>query len=170
MRTPKRIIKIHEINGFKIYCLFQNGESRVIDFTTFFEKKNIKEGHRLFKIKQSVKEFQKVKLIDGTLTWENIQIESKNLNGEKVIYHYDIDPITLYELSELDSNRQINVGMLIKSKRKELGMTQVELATKSGTTKHYISKLENNKIRVELATLIRIIEGGLGKKLRLSII
>jgi hypothetical protein len=35
MQTANRIIKIHKIEGFKVYCLFNNGDSRVIDFTSF---------------------------------------------------------------------------------------------------------------------------------------
>ncbi len=44
-------------------------------------------------------------------------------------------------------------------------MTQSELALKSGTSKHYISRLENNKSDIELLTLKKIVEAGLGKKL-----
>jgi len=58
---------------------------------------------------------------------------------------------------------------LIKQSRNEQGITQEQLASKSGITKHYISKLENNKIGIELSTLKRIIEGGLGKRIKISI-
>jgi len=59
--------------------------------------------------------------------------------------------------------------MIVKQTRFELGLTQEQLASRSGTTKHYISKLENNKIGIELSTLKRIIEGGLGKRIKISI-
>jgi len=49
-------------------------------------------------------------------------------------------------------------------------MTQQELAEKSGTTKNYISRLENNKSDIELMTLQKIVEAGLGRYLRVQII
>jgi hypothetical protein len=29
MRSIKRIVKIHKINGYRVTCLFNNGESRI---------------------------------------------------------------------------------------------------------------------------------------------
>ncbi|MBK6902797.1 MAG: helix-turn-helix transcriptional regulator [Saprospirales bacterium] len=55
------------------------------------------------------------------------------------------------------------IGLMIKQARKEAGLTQEELARKSGTSKHYISRIENNKSDIELLTLIKIVEAGLGK-------
>jgi transcriptional regulator with XRE-family HTH domain len=48
-------------------------------------------------------------------------------------------------------------------------MTQEQLAEKVGTTKSYISKIENNIKEVRLSTLKKIIELGLGENLELSI-
>lgn len=59
---------------------------------------------------------------------------------------------------------------MIRQARKEMGLTQGQLVQKSGTTKHYISRLENNRTGIELATLKRIIEGGLEKHRRISIL
>jgi len=169
MRTVKRIVKIHQVKGFVLYCLFNNGESRVINFEELFKKWKTTRKSLHFPIADSLKEFKKVELIDGTLTWKNIVIEGEDENANKVNYHYDLDPIVLFEESQLDETRQLEIGMLIKQTRNEMGITQEELASKSGTTKHYISKLENNKIGIELSTLKRIIEGGFGKRIKISI-
>ena len=48
-------------------------------------------------------------------------------------------------------------------------MTQQQLADKVGTTKSYISKIENNIKEVRISTLQRIIELGFGGHLELSI-
>ncbi len=48
-------------------------------------------------------------------------------------------------------------------------MTQEELAVKVGTTKSYISKIENNIKEVRLSTLQKIVELGLGGHIDLSI-
>lgn len=61
------------------------------------------------------------------------------------------------------------VGALIHEARIEKGLTQEELARKVGTTKSYISKIENNIKEVRLSTLQKIVQLGLGGKLELSI-
>jgi transcriptional regulator with XRE-family HTH domain len=50
-----------------------------------------------------------------------------------------------------------------------LGLTQQELALMSGTSRTYISRIENDRSDVELGTLRKIIETGLGKTLEISI-
>ena len=42
--------------------------------------------------------------------------------------------------------------------RKELGYTQEQLAEKCGTTKNYISRIENDASDIKLSTLIKIIK------------
>ena len=61
------------------------------------------------------------------------------------------------------------IGIMIQEARLERGLTQEELAEKVGTTKSYISKIENNIKEVRLSTLQRIVETGLGGRLQLSI-
>jgi ribosome-binding protein aMBF1 (putative translation factor) len=61
------------------------------------------------------------------------------------------------------------IGALIHEARVEKGLTQEELAEKVGTTKSYISKIENNVKEVRISTLQRIVELGLGGQLQLSI-
>jgi len=61
------------------------------------------------------------------------------------------------------------LGALLYKARLEKGMTQTELAEKVGTTKSYISKIENNVKEVRLSTLQRIVQLGLGGQLDLSI-
>lgn len=170
MRSVKRIIKIHKIEDYNISVLFNNGESRVIDFKRLFEKWNINKDNPEFSLIKSLDKFKKVTLEEGTLVWTNLPIKIENEFGEIVTLPYDIDPITLYEASETDPSRNVELGLLIKQGRKELGLTQAELANKSGTSKHYISRIENNKSGIEMSTLIKIIEGGLGKRLQIRIV
>lgn len=61
------------------------------------------------------------------------------------------------------------IGALIQEARIEKGMTQEELAIKCGTTKSYISRIENNIKEVRISTLQRIVELGFGGQLKLSI-
>jgi len=61
------------------------------------------------------------------------------------------------------------MGALIHDTRVELGMTQEQLAEKVGTTKSYISKIENNIKEARISTLQKIIELGFGGKLEVNI-
>lgn len=61
------------------------------------------------------------------------------------------------------------LGVMLQELRKEQGMTQEQLAEKCGTTKTYISRIENDASDIRLSTLMRIIRDGLGGHLRLSV-
>ncbi|HLF51019.1 helix-turn-helix transcriptional regulator [Flavobacterium sp.] len=61
------------------------------------------------------------------------------------------------------------ISEMLKELRREAKMTQEQLATKVGTKKSYISRLENGKCDIQLSTLYRIFEFGLGKKINLII-
>jgi ribosome-binding protein aMBF1 (putative translation factor) len=64
---------------------------------------------------------------------------------------------------------QFKLGALIHNTRLEKGLTQQELAEKCGTTKSYISRIENNIKEARLSTLQKIVELGFGGQLHLSI-
>lgn len=59
------------------------------------------------------------------------------------------------------------ISEMLKEARKEANMTQEQLAEKVGTKKSYISRLENGKCDIQLSTLYRIFEFGLGKRINL---
>lgn len=61
------------------------------------------------------------------------------------------------------------IGAFIHNTRIEMGMTQEQLAEKVGTTKSYISKIENNLKEARISTLQKIIELGFGGRLELNV-
>jgi len=61
------------------------------------------------------------------------------------------------------------ISEILREARKEAKMTQEQLAEKVGTKKSYISRLENGKCDIQLSTLYKIFEFGLGKKINLLI-
>lgn len=61
------------------------------------------------------------------------------------------------------------ISEMLKDARKQAGMTQEQLALKMGTKKSYISRLENGKCDIQLSTLYRLFEDGLGKKVTITI-
>ena len=60
------------------------------------------------------------------------------------------------------------ISEILKEARKEANMTQEQLAKKIGTKKSYISRIENGKCDIQLSTLYRIFEFGLGKQVNLT--
>ncbi|NCA85763.1 MAG: XRE family transcriptional regulator [Clostridia bacterium] len=60
-------------------------------------------------------------------------------------------------------------GVMLQELRREHGMTQEQLASKCGTTKTYISRIENNASDIRLSTLMRIIRKGFGRRLNVSV-
>lgn len=61
------------------------------------------------------------------------------------------------------------LGVMLQELRKEKNLTQEQLAQKCGTTKNYISRIENDASDIRLSTLMRIIQKGLGGQLRLTV-
>jgi len=61
------------------------------------------------------------------------------------------------------------IGEIIREERKQANLTQQELAEKIGAKKSYISRIENGHTDIQLSTLYRLIELGLGRKLNLTI-
>lgn len=88
------------------------------------------------------------------------------------------DELLDIKYGKIGSNRRDNfeekaqyfvISEILKAARKEANMTQEELAEKVGTKKSYISRLENGKCDIQLSTLYRIFETGLGKQVSLII-
>jgi DNA-binding XRE family transcriptional regulator len=71
---------------------------------------------------------------------------------------------------ELDRGYEnFKLGTLLYEARMEKGLTQAELAEKVGTSKSYISKIENNIKEVRISTLQKIVQLGLEGQLDFSI-
>ncbi len=99
---------------------------------------------------------------------------SKNLNPKLT----SLDDLINQQFGEIGSNKRdefeegfeaFKIGVMMHELRKELGMTQEQLAVKCGTTKNYISRIENNASDIRLSTLMRIFREGFGRQLKLSI-
>ena len=61
------------------------------------------------------------------------------------------------------------LGVMLTELRHDRGLTQEQLANKCGTTKTYISRIENNASDIRLSTLMRIISQGFGGQLKLNV-
>jgi len=122
LRSIPRILKINSIDSYQVSVLFNNGESRIINFKLLlievFKKQPRKIGYELIEDEEL---FKKIKIIGNTIGWEDIGKELLDENGKKIFYPYDLDPIVLYNNSELDEKRNIIIGLKIKEARIGLG-------------------------------------------------
>ena len=165
-----RILKIKSIKNFSITCIFNNGETRVVDFEEYFSKWKVSKSDPEYKL-LDFNEFRRVKLRNQTLSWSNILIELPGFEGKKSVHPYELSPDILYRESKpvLEKKNRFHFGSIIRNNRIQKGLSQQELASLSGTSKTYISRIENDLIEPEFSTLYKIIEVGLGRKLKVEI-
>lgn len=166
MKNVIHILKINEVKNHKIYCVFNNGEYRYIDVKKLLDSWNLKKEDILNNLydEEILKE---VTIENDTLTWPAITTQKKLSNGMTFDIKLDLDPVVLYSNSEIDEQRDspFQLGRALKAARISSGLTQAELAQRVGTSKSYISKIENSKSDIGYKTLRKIVEIGLNKKL-----
>lgn len=61
------------------------------------------------------------------------------------------------------------IGEIIKEERRLAKMTQEQLAERIGAKKSFVSRIENGQTDIQLSTLFRLLELGLGKKVELNV-
>ena len=164
-----RILKINWINELSISVVFNNGESRIIDFRHVLKKIGIDSDSPAYILFDS-EEFAKVKIEGSTLSWSNVDQYITSRNGKKIKVPFEIGADVLLKYSQPEkSELSLKIGQMIREARLKNGLTQQDLAIRSGTTRTYISRIENDRSDLEIATLRKIIETGLGRKLDISI-
>ena len=89
--------------------------------------------------------------------WEDFLDKEYGKRGTRGREKYDME------------SRAFALGVTIKSIREQKHLTQEQLAAKCGTTKSYISRIENNASDIRLSTLMRILYDGLGARLNFEI-
>ena len=164
-----RILKINWIKGLSISVVFNNGESRIIDFKRIFKRLEI-NNNSPFMILKNADEFAKAELKNNTLSWSNVEQFITDKNGKKVKVPFEIGADVLLKYSKAEvTGITSKIGRLVRDTRIKSGLTQKELAIKSGTSRNYISRIENDRSDIELDTLRKIIETGLGKQLEINV-
>jgi len=99
-------------------------------------------------------------------------MEPKNKNMKTFSRHLDkrygeigTEKRTAFEIKA----KAFAIGELIKEERKQAQLTQEQLADKIGAKKSFISRIENGHSDIQLSTLYKLIEFGLGRKINLTI-
>ena len=164
-RNIPKIIRINEVDvrRKRISVLFNNGTDRIIDFqatiTQLWKSKRSDPEYALL----TASVFSTVQLVDFTLLWEWVEPSGASKQ-------YALGPDTLFNISEPDEQRSFSIGVIFKSARLRAHKTQEEVAASCGTSRTYITRLENGQQDIELMTLKKLIEGGLNKRLKISIV
>lgn len=97
-------------------------------------------------------------------------MKSKNIKTLSDIKDEHFGKIGTKTRDELDEGfEDFRIGFLLQEARLKKGLTQQQLADKVGTSKSYISKIENNVKEARLSTLKKIVELGFGGNVELSI-
>lgn len=154
-------------NIFRIFCCFDEGQ--VIVLFNGFQKKSQKtpkgEIERALKIKtEYFDEKQKQKKMATPKTKnKNITTFDEHLN--KQYGKIGTAKRTEFEIKA----KAFAIGEIIKEERRLASMTQEQLAERTGTKKSFISRIENGHSDIQLSTLYKLLEYGLGRKISLTI-
>ncbi|MBN2280499.1 MAG: helix-turn-helix domain-containing protein [Candidatus Marinimicrobia bacterium] len=164
-----QIVKINWIKDLSISVDFNNGESRIIDFRAILKKLSLTPESPIAML-YATDEFAKVKISNNTLSWSNVEQRIPFRNHSTIRVPFEIGADVLLKCSKKEiSEQDLTIGRLLQKARMANGLTQQDLAVMSGTTRSYISRIENDKSDIEIGTLRRIVESGLGKKLLITI-
>ena len=158
MNTLHTIVEIKQVEPLRITCLWNTGEVRVNDFTSYLQGKN----ERLHGLGDATA-FQAAQVVDGTLHWPSILV-SGLFKGSMTMQPLALDPEVLYNTSQpVGTVLRTVMSYQLRQARLTAGLTQTQLAALSGTTKEYISRIESGKADFQVSTFDRILQQGLGK-------
>ena len=170
--SPKlpRILKAAAARQQQGQCVVSKGGNRRIDCIKPFSKCKVGKKDPEYPLPDS-RVFNKVRVHNQTLAWDNIRLEIPGPDGQPVEVPYEIDPDILYKNSDPlnEPAHRFFFGSVIRQLREASGLSQEELALRSGTSKSYLSRVENDTIEPGLTTLYKIIEIGLGGKLSIEV-
>ncbi len=164
-----KIARVLDIAPFKLTLLWNTSEIRILDFAPLFEVWE-KEGDSKMSALQDFETFNQVTISDaGTLCWPNIPVNF-SFKGKSQTAPLELDALELYCQSTLVRKlAALHIGAMLRAAREQAGLSQADVALKSGTTRNYISRIENDKSDIQLETLQKIIELGIGGEMVLQI-
>jgi DNA-binding XRE family transcriptional regulator len=169
MKPLPKIARIIEVKPFKITLLWNTSEIRELDFAPLFEQWEA-EGDTQMAALRDWETFKQVTLSENrTLCWPNVPV-SFTFKGEAHTNPLELDALELYRQSTLVKKTEtVNVGAMLREAREAAGLSQADVALKSGTTRNYISRIENDKSDIQLETLQKIVELGIGGEIVVQI-
>jgi len=169
MKPLPKISRIIGIEPFKLTLLWNTFEIRALDFAMLFNQWEA-EGDNKMAALRDWETFKQVALSENrTLCWPNVQV-SFTYKDEARTSPLELDALELYRQSTLvKKTESVNVGSMLRKARENAGLSQADVALKSGTTRNYISRIENDKSDIQLETLQKIVELGIGGEMVVQI-
>jgi len=169
MKRLPRILKILSVNSFIVRTLWNNGEIRDIDFEPLLTIWN-KEEETIYQPLNDLAIFETVQVSpDHTLYWPTVTVYI-TFKGTKKGAPLDLDPDVLYEKSTLvEKYERPHIGRLLKTAREKAGLSQMEVAINCGTSRTYLSRIENEHSDIQFDVFYKIVILGMGKKLKVLI-
>jgi DNA-binding XRE family transcriptional regulator len=169
MKRLPRILKIISVRNYVIRTLWNNGEVRDIDFKPMLEHWS-ENNEIMYRPLNDPNVFNQVSLSEThTIQWENVPIKF-SFNGGVREAPLDLDPDVLYENSQLLAQfEKPHIGQLLKAAREDAGLSQTQVALNSGTSRTYISRIENERSDIQFDVFYKIVRLGIGKDVRILI-
>ena len=94
---------------------------------------------------------------------------SKLIDAETILTEKYGAPGTESRRAFEDDARAYYYGVILRDRRKELKMTQQQLADKTGTQGSYIARVESGKTDIQMSSFMRILSAlGMGIEFRMS--
>lgn len=152
-KMTHRIIRVEPLENFVISIVFQNGVKKLYDVKQLFDK------FPQFLSLENAIQFKKVKVDVGGygVSWnDDLDISAEELWENGII----AEVLEKVEISQ-------RIGYYISQARKEVRMTQKELAEKTSIYQADISKIERGLANPSIETLQRIADG-LGAELKIE--
>ncbi len=170
MKPLQKISRIIAVEPFKITLLWSTSEIRVLDFAPLFKQWEA-EGDGKMTTLRDWETFKQVALSENrTLCWPKVLV-SFTFKDEARTAPLELDALELYRQSTLVKKTEaFNVGAMLREARVAANLSQADVALKSGTTRNYISRIENDKSDIQMETLQKIVELGIGGEIVLRII
>ncbi len=169
MKRLPRILKIISVRNFVVKTLWNNSETRDIDFKPIIKEWE-KEHAEMYLPLSDPKIFKTVAVSpEHTLCWPGVKV-ALTFKGNTTEAPLDLDPDVLYEQSKLVKGfERPHIGLLLKTVREKAGLSQREVALNSGTSRTYISRIENEHSDIQLDVFYKIVQLGIGKEVKISI-
>jgi hypothetical protein len=169
MKSLPKIVRIIKVEPFNVLLLWSTSEIRILDFKPLFERWETEDDTQMMAL-QEWDTFKQVSISENrTLYWPNISI-SFTFKGVTRSGPLELDAIELYRQSTLVKKSDVlNIGGMLREARLAAGLSQADVALQSGTTRNYISRIENHKSDIQLETLQKIVELGIGTEMTIHI-
>ena len=95
-----RILKITRIKDLSISVVFNNGETRIIDFKKLFDKLKINKDLHAY-VLTNPEFFKKAKINNNTLSWNSVDQYITLKNKEKLKVPFEIGADVLFKHSHI---------------------------------------------------------------------